>query len=214
MRENETRKKKTRKKKKLSSDVQKYSKWFEMSSFGGDGAGIWIVQDLLSHYAKCHEMPFCMRDRLISRMRKLEEARKRVKIRGKQRWRFGIYNLAWWTTVTSHHQINLCKCPYVSPVCPSMLPHHHNPFSSLVLQMRHKLGTQAGKSWAQKQINPCLCWLTEQAHVLQRRWNKNAQKEEKHTLQFLGFFSFGLPFAVTSILSFSVSLCEDENNTK
>ena len=39
-----------------------------------------------------------------------------------ERWRFGIYNLAWRNTVTSCHQINLCKCPYISPMCPSMLP--------------------------------------------------------------------------------------------
>lgn len=199
--------KKKNKKKKLSSDVQKYSKWFEMSSFGGDGAGIWIVQDLLSYYAKCHEMPFCMRDRLISRMRKLEEARKRVKIRAKQRWRFGIYNLAWWTTVTSHHQINLCKCPYVSPMCPSMLPHHHNPFSSLVLQMQHKLSTQAGRSWAQKQINRT---STRPSTPVKQERTKGGEAHSAVSR----FFSFGLPFAVTSILSFSVSLCKDENNTK
>lgn len=42
--------------------------------------------------------------------------------RGRKR-RFGIYNLAWRNTVTSRHQINLRKRPYISPVCPpNMLP--------------------------------------------------------------------------------------------
>lgn len=57
--------------------------------------------------------------------------------------------------------------------------------------MQHELCTHADRSWAQKQINPCLCWLTEQAHVLQRRWNRNAQKEKKHTA-VSGLFSFGI----------------------
>lgn len=55
----------------------------EMCGLGGDGAGILIVQDLLLYYAKCHETPFCMRDRLVSRMRELEGARKREKVRKK-----------------------------------------------------------------------------------------------------------------------------------
>lgn len=126
-------------------------------------------------------MPFCMRGDW-SRMRKLGVARKRDEI---SKWG-GIYNLAWWTTVTSHHQINLCKYPYVSPRVS-----FDAPFSPLVLQMQHELCTHADRSWAQKQTNPRLCWLTEQAHVLQRRWNRNAQKEKKHTA-VSGLFSFGI----------------------
>lgn len=48
-----------------------------------DGAGfLRFVQDLSSYYAKCHETPFCMRDRLISRMRKLEGGEKKGEEKG------------------------------------------------------------------------------------------------------------------------------------
>ena len=40
--------------------VNDWDEWFVWG--GGDGAGIWIVQDLSSYYAKCHETPFCMTD--------------------------------------------------------------------------------------------------------------------------------------------------------
>lgn len=146
----------------------------EISSFGGDGEGIQIVQDFLSYYAKCHEMPFCMRVWLIPRRQ--EGGKRREK-----GWRFGIYNLAWWPTVTSRHQINLCKCPHVSPVCPATLS--HEPRIPFLLSSRPD-ATRAPYTSKQKlslQIdNPPphtrLCWLAEQAHTLQCRRNRNAQK--------------------------------------
>lgn len=63
---------------------------------------------------------------------------------GKSGVGFGIYNLAWRNTVTSRHHINLCRCPYMPPVCPSMLPNMQTPprlFTLLLLQpstQRHK----------------------------------------------------------------------------
>lgn len=176
--------KKTRKKRKQLSDVQKYNKWLRL----GAGEGIQIVQDLLSYYAKCHEMPFCMRVWLISRRQEGGKGREKG-------WRFGIYNLAWWTPVTSHHQINLCKCPHVSPACPPTLP--HKPQIPFLLSSRSD-ATRAPHTSKQKlslQIDktPCLCWLAEQAHTLQCRRNRKAQKGREAHAAVSRLFSFGLP---------------------
>lgn len=164
-REKKMKKKKWEKKK--SADVQKCSKWLRWIVLGGRGGD----GELFRIY--CHIMQSVMK-RLFAweTVDKTDGKDEKTK-----RWRFGIYNLAWRNTVTSRHQINLCKCPYISPVCPSMTPNHAT--TSPILRSCCCNPSPAHKQTEKKQINTCLCWLTEQAHVLQRRWNGNAQTEKK-----------------------------------
>lgn len=114
-----------------------------------------------------------------------QERRKRWQKKNKKRWRFGIYNLAWQNTVTSRHHINLCKYPHISPVCLPLppCPWPPTPFPRLGASCRCSTTPPSTRGrWRrllQARQTPPLCWLTEQAHVLQRQWNRNAQKRKK-----------------------------------
>lgn len=97
--------------------VNDWDEWFEgWQSRDFNCSGFIVILCKVSWNAFLHERSTDIKDEEVLK------GQERGKRWGEKRWRFGIYNLAWQNTVTSRHQINLCKCPYISPVCPSMLP--------------------------------------------------------------------------------------------
>jgi len=125
------------------------------------------------------------------------------KMREKGR-RFGIYNLAWRNTVISCHNINLCKCPHISNVCPSMLPNTDSqaPFPTL----------PAYKTQAQHtKIHLAVDWHNKHTSFIVNE-TSTYKKNRSTLISFLALF-FLLPLPSQGFLSLSVCLWKDENNT-
>lgn len=126
---------------------------------------------------------------------------------GKSGVGFGIYNLAWRNTVTSRHHINLCRCPYMPPVCPSMLPNMQTPPQALypAPPAAQHTETQTGKLTAD--------WQNK--HTSFNTGETGMHKQKGSTLSSFQVLFFPPPLPSQGFYSFRcVSLSEDENNTE
>lgn len=192
--------------------VNDWDEWFGgWRSRDFNCSGFIVILCKVSWNAFLHERSTDIKDEEVLK------GQERGKRWGEKRWRFGIYNLAWRNTVTSRHQINLRKCPHISPVCPSMLPN--------MRPLPRVLASPAAATQAQHTSRQKLCLKTDKT-LLSADWqNKHTSfnvdetgthKKKRSTRSSFQVLFFPPPSTIASFLSFSVSLslCEDENNTE